>query len=477
MTRGSSRTDRAVTRGSSRTDRALTRGSSRPRRTLVAGLALLAAACAREVDRPGVPPRHVLLVTVSSLRPDHMSAFGYFRPTTVWETDPGARPLGEGKALDDLAAEGVLFARAFAPSPRTGASLAALLTGRFPERTGVLADGDVLPADAETLAESFSDAGFRTVAFASGDLPAEGDGLLQGFGEVHRAAGDVATMQAAIDWLEEADLGDWRPLLLWLHLSDPGLPYEPTPLGPRPGGEPGKVPYDQLFTDPGYAGPATGGAEFQAALPAGGVPLDDADREHLVALYDGEIARTNNALRRFLAYYQEHGEAIGLWEDTVIAFAGVHGERLGEVGGAFGPPDGLREEELRVPLFLRHPNSMTGQRILDDVVDLCDLAPTLREWFGLGGPRGDGRSLLGATDSFRPRPFEARAALAVRDPGEYAVRTPDWRWIHPVGELFDCRGAGAYRAARPADDPAIARRLQEVLDERLAEVLPRAGER
>ncbi len=437
-------------------------------RAALAACALSAASsCTRELERPGVPPRHVLLVTVASLRPDHMSAFAYFRPTTVWEVDPGARALGEGKALDDLAAEGVLFARAFAPSPRTRPSLAALHTGRLPRQNGVVAKDDVLAADQQTLAESFAAAGFRTVAFVSGELPAADDGLLQGFGEVHRDADDVATMELAIEWLEDADLGDWRPLFLWLHLSDPALPYDPAPLAPRPGGDPGDVEYAELFTDPGYTGPADGSVAFVAAARAGERALSEADREHLVALYDGEVARMNSALRKFLTYYHEHGEAIGLWEDTVIAFAGVHGEELGERGDVFGPPDTLHEHALHVPLFLRHPNSMTGQRILDDVVDLTDLHPTLCEWMHVASERSTGRSLLGATDSFRRRDFPERAVLAQRGPDEYGLRTSEWRWIAASEELFRCRDDSAPRRVVAVDDPGAAERARAALQARL----------
>ena len=248
----------------------------------------LVAACARPLDRPGTPPRHVLLISVASLRADHLSAFGYHRPTSVWETDPGERALGEGKAIDDLAAEGVLFARAFAPSPRTRPSLAALLTGRFPTTTGVLAPDDALPESEQTLAEAFAAAGFRTLAFVSGEVPSQDDGLLQGFVEVHRAADDVAALQLAIEWFEEADLGDWRPLFTWLHLSDPTLPWDPAPLGPRPGGEPGEVRYAELFTDPAYAGPADGSVEYVAAVRAGRARPAPADVAQLAALYDGE---------------------------------------------------------------------------------------------------------------------------------------------------------------------------------------------
>lgn len=437
------------------------------RAALLACLLGAAGSCARELERPGVSPRHVLLVSVTSLRPDHMSAFAYFRPTTVWETDPGARALGEGKAIDDLAAEGVLFARAFAPSPRTRPALAAMLTGRSPELTGVLADDDVLPPNEGTLAEAFAAAGFRTVAFVSGDVPAEDDGLLQGFGEVHREADDVAAMQLAIDWLEEADLGDWRPLFLWLHLSAPALPYDPEPLGPRPGGEAGEVAYAQLFADPNYTGPADGSVEYVAAVRAGTQPLSEADREHLVALYDGEVARTNSALRKFLAYYQEHGEAIGLWEDTVIAFAGVHGELLGELDAAFGPPDSLHEHALHVPLFLRHPNSMTGQRILDDIVDLTDLFPTLCEWLHVESEGTTGRSLLGATDSFQPRAFSERGALAVRDAGEYGLRTPGWRFLAASEELFEVHDTGTPRRVVAVEDAAKIEELRAALRSRL----------
>ena len=141
---------------------------------------------------------------------------------------------------------------------------------------------------------------------------------------------------------------------------------------------------------------------------------------------------------------------------------------LGE-HAAYGPPDSLHEEALHVPLFLRHPSSMTGQRILDDGVELTDVHPTLCEWFGLPAGRTDGRSLLGTTDSFRPREFAERGALAVRERGELSLRTADWRYGAAEGELFDCSGAGSRRRPRRVDDPQTARALEEALRARRTE--------
>lgn len=406
------------------------------RRSRTALAALLAAACGPAQERPGIPPRHVLLVTVESLRPDHMSCYQYFRPTTVWEVDPGQRGLGEGEALDDLAAEGVLFVDAYAPAPETAPSLASLMTGRSPLEHGVLAAGDALPEEETTLAEAFAAAGYRTLAFVSGDAVPEGRGFEQGFERFARAEDDVAARAGAAGWLEEADLGDWKPLFAWIHLSGPSLPYDPTPLAPRPYGEPGAVEYASLYTDPTYGGPADGSLEYLERVAAGELPLAEADRRHVVALYDGEVARAANCLRHFFDVYHDLGDQIGAWEDTVLVFAGVTGEALGEHGPYFGHAESLHETALRVPLFVRHPHSLTGQRILSEVVDLADVAPTLLDWFGLPSPPLSGRSLLARTDSYVRREFPARPALAAWRGRVLSLRTPEWRltW-RPSGEV------------------------------------------
>ena len=123
-------------------------------------LALWSAACSRE--RPGLPPRHLLIVTIENLRADHLSAYGYPKPTGMLPSDPTARMEGRVFALDDLAAQGVVFAQAFAPSERALPSLASLFTARAPISLAVQDQQSRVPRSMPLLGELASRSGMRT---------------------------------------------------------------------------------------------------------------------------------------------------------------------------------------------------------------------------------------------------------------------------------------------------------------------------
>src|SRR5688572_11435097 len=117
---------------------------------LVAAALLVFAALGCDRPRDSVRPRHLVLITVDTLRADHMSLYGYPRPTTP--------------RLDALARQGVVFERAIAQWPKTGSSLASLFSGRYPQTTGLTHDASVrLPEELRLLPEVLRDNGFATV--------------------------------------------------------------------------------------------------------------------------------------------------------------------------------------------------------------------------------------------------------------------------------------------------------------------------
>lgn len=385
-------------------------------------LAAVLVACS-EPERPGIPARTLMLVTVAGLRADHTSAYLYARPTTYVHFDGGQKQLGRALAIDDLAAEGVLFANAFAPSSRARPSLASLHTGRSPLATGVL-DGGAPIADTETtLAEALAGAGFLTVAFVAEEDRPLAAGWDQGFDVFHRAEDDAGALGAAVRFVSDHDFGNQRPLFVWIHLSGPSFPYEP---GAVPGAG-GTVDCAGLFTDPSYAGSADGSAGFRAATPT----LDEADRGHIVGLYDGEVAMTNRMLLWFLDYFHWATAPAGAWSSTLFVLVGTNGEELFRDGATWGHTDSAHDSVLRVPLFMRHPDTLTGRRILAEIVDLTDVMPTMLDWFGIPAPESvTGRSLLPLMDSHVERPFERRPAFSVQgDRASFTVRTPEWRLV------------------------------------------------
>lgn len=404
-----------------------------PRRKRFALGALLAlAACTRGAERPGVPPRHLVLVTVESMRPDHMSAYGYPRNTTRREFAPAQRARGEALSIDELVLQGVSFARACAPSGDARASLASLMTGHAPLAFGWNAQQRTLPESALTLAECLAQAGFRSAAFCSGTSAAAGSGLEQGF-DTHldfaspdEPDPDRAAIQAAGQWLRAAAHAP-EPLFLWLHLAGPAPPFDPAPLG--------ATRFDQLFADPEYAGSVDGSLASTSGADAASGAWTGEDLNQISALYDGELARVAHlslGLMQLLAGLYPDQQPRNLLAESVLVLVGTQGEELYQHGRSFGSAHSLHGAALDVPLVLRHPGSMTGSRAFAPVVELQDVAPTLADWLRFEPPTAapwPGRSLLALTDAARAGSFVERPACASLGEEAFAARDERWRLL------------------------------------------------
>lgn len=381
---------------------------------------------------------NLLLITFEGLRSDHCSALQYPRPTTFVEV-VGDEPRAHD--LDLIAETGVAFANAFAPSAAPWVSLAALHTGR--SHVGVALDGSVgggvgtLAEDDATLAERLAASGFDTAAFTLASVPVRGTGLERGFAVLEEHAAPIELLRGVAAWLYEVRDED-RPHFLWLHLGETAWPWTWDPL---PGSR-GRLDFRGLFVDAERDAPLELEPELLGALARGERRLSAAERRAFVAAYDGQVARSNVLMREFLEYYKH------LWSDTLVVVAGANGMELGE-RGHFGSQGSLHDGGLRVPLLLRHPASLTGRRILAEVVELADVAPTVLDWFEheVPGELG-GRSLLPLLDSYVRRPFDSRPAIAWRADGARSLRDDRWR-------LLLKPGGGAPAAAAPAEWPAV----------------------
>jgi len=439
-------------------------------------VAQLAAGCGGgRPPRPGVPPRHALLVTIEGLRADHCSATLYARSTTGLRQDPLAPAAVQPLTIDELARAGVLFPQALAPAGDAALSLAALHTGGIRLDPAAYGAAHGAANGAATLAQRFAAKGFETAAFVAwqGELPEllgrgfERRGVMSGDG----ASGDANVVRAAELWLAgRADPA--RPFFLWLHLRQPAFPFEArrkqqpssAVLGPA-----------RLFSDPLYSGPADGSVAYRQSVRDGAQPEpSEADLHHLVALYDDELAATTARLVPFL----EKLRAAGMWEETVTVLVGANGLRLDTQGARWGETDSLRDDSLRVPLILHHPQSLTGSRILGEVVELGDVAVTLADWFGLDWETEDlrgsapTRSLLALTDTYVERTFASRPALARAAGGRRSLRTAAWRLVSDPSQTPGVEPTFALHAVvltvefepdRAAQRPAVVQRLERLL--------------
>ncbi len=305
------------------------------------------------------PPRgaaNVLLVSIDTLRRDHVSAYGYERRTTP--------------ALDRLASEGVLFERAVTLAPWTLPSHMTALTGLAPSTHGVEDYRDSLGDDVRTLAQTFRDSGYRTGAIVTASFLAPAYGFDRGFDHYDHPKDEEGSADAkevvnrALDWLEDIDRDE--RFFLFVHFWDVHWPYLP-PAGyeERFGGEPGerkwaKAGYLQKYSDTTERYPEEG-------------------RRQTLALYDGAIRYADEEIDRLLATVDQR-EPYG---DNVVMVFSDHGEEFGE-HGSFGHGHSFYSEVIDVPMIVRCPGRLPAGRRIQELVATGDIPATLLELAGLG---------------------------------------------------------------------------------------------
>ena len=341
--------------------------------TLVACASI--TACSQPADEA---PRHVLLITVDTLRADHLSMNGYAR-----ETSPH---------LDAFAADALHYEQAVAVLPKTGPSITTHLTGRDPCEHGVTANRVLIPAAATLVAERFKAAGYRTAAFVSNPVLSPDKGYARGFDvyrEFAKAGGLDKMNRQALKWLDKQDWSE--PTFVWLHYIDPHGPYTP------------KDEYEHLFQDDELA---TADARtlpttyerlegwplsyVHGAIPAYQLRGDEDRVAFYVAAYDAEIRYMDDKVEEIFSFLRERA----LFDDIGIVFTADHGESLGEHDYWFEHGWYAYEDCQRVPMIVKPAGATSGRR-LDVQVSNLDTTPTLLAMAGLdSGANLVGRSLL-----------------------------------------------------------------------------------
>jgi choline-sulfatase len=304
-------------------------------------------------DRPaGNASPNVFLVTIDTLRADHLGCYGYSGVKTP--------------AIDGLAKDGIRFASAFTPVPITNSSHASIFTGLYPSSHRVTDFGVALSATHVTWASLLQKHGYKTAAFIGAvvlDSKTLAPGFDQGFdfydnfpphaGKGHWDVEERRGMEVvrhAEKWLdgphsqESLTALPTGPVFAWVHLYDPHDPYEPP------------APYSETY------------------------------RSHL---YDGEIAYADHALGGFLDYLRRRG----WYDNSLIVLVGDHGEGLGEhqeqTHGIF-----LYDATLHVPLIIKLPRQQDAGKVVSAQVRTIDILPTVLGLLGISDKQHlDGASL------------------------------------------------------------------------------------
>lgn len=314
-------------------------------------------------------PRNVVLISIDSLRADHLGCYGYHRATSP--------------VLDRLAAEGVRFATAYTVSPWTLPSHATMLTGRYPLSHGAVTANQRISSATPTLATIFKRAGYVTAGFVSYEFLRRRYGFNVGFDHFDDFTTDLDTEAEErtartgpllnaqiIPWIEAQD----RPFFLFIHYFDVHWDYDPPP------------PFDTMF-DPDYTGPDVRPFLNNPAIHLG---MPKRHLEHFIALYDGEIRFTDQIVGDIMTTM----DRLGIGRDTLLIVTADHGDEFFEHGNT-GHTKSLYDEVMKVPLIVRWPRGLAGGRVVTPPVSLVDLAPTVYDLAGLPAPEGlEGQSLV-----------------------------------------------------------------------------------
>ncbi len=362
-------------------------------------------------------PPDIVIITLDAARPDHCSCYGYHRLTTP--------------VIDQFAEQSLVFSNAFALAPYTLCSVPTMITGLSFLDHGVVGHDDTLSVEALTLAEALRDAGYRTTGFTATPNNSAAKGFDQGYDEFHELWTEApgATFQdphyvsgRVIEWLESVD--DNRPLHLQVHFIPPHAPYAPA----RP---------FNLFADPSYDGPCTGGVQSFDTIEHGIVPDTEECVTNLIDLYDGNLRAVDDATGLLLAALQRRER----WQNTVVLITSDHGEAFLE-HGRLTHNSTLYDEMLRVPFILHLPERYEDLEVdTEGLVTLADVTPTLLAAAGIrfSGPV-DGINLLASHGTHNPpvgRFFVARNSAS--DP-LLGLRTLRWKVLLTstgVGAVFD----------------------------------------
>jgi len=335
------------------------------------GLLTAAAILSLTCSRPQATRPNVLWITMDSLRFGHLGCAG--------------SPRAHTPTIDALASEGALFTGNIAQSTYTRVSVPSMITGKYPFFAGIRMIVPDLDSSHVTLAEALAAEGYFTYGLLQYWRP----GFFQGFETMGQQS--ESTIEKTEWCLETLDQLDDRPFFIWLYYWDPHAPYTPPAEHMRryesdyvwdedaPYHKPKANASDQELRD--ASGHYAGSLIFLLEVNRGHITPTEAERDHLINLYDAEIAFVDAALERVIDRIKE----LGKWDDTMVILNADHGEAFGEHGHYYHGYS-IYEEEVRVPLIIKPPESGFPGKVVNGPVRNMDIMPTILDYCGVSPP-------------------------------------------------------------------------------------------
>lgn len=402
---------------------------------------------------------NVLLITVDTLRADHLGAYGYHRPTSP--------------RIDEIAARGAVFENFFCSAIPTQPSYTTLYTGQHPLTHGVISHGGeaALSSTTPMLPELFLKAGYTTCALDNlmRDRPWFGRGyeyyIDPSLRRVLRLGVTCEELNArAIPWMRaHAE----EPFFLFMHYWDPHAPY----VAPDR--------FRQLFYSGNPVDPTKTGLETWWEHPLGTLARETwlrtangtvTDPEFVVSLYDQEVRHVDEGIGALV----DALDGLGLAENTIMVILGDHGESMTE-HGIFFEHHGLYDCTLRVPVIVRWPGQVQPGMRLQGMRQMHDVAPSLLEAAGLPIARSmDGVSFWPALagksqDVGRDEIFSLECTLQAK----WCLRTERYKLIvarepdhygNPECELYDLHADPGETTNLYLQEPEVAAELRRRLE-------------
>lgn len=371
-------------------------------RLLSFGLAIALSAATLEAAQPEAQAPNVVLITIDTLRADHLSCYGY--------------PLRTSPFIDELARQGTRFERVHTVIPLTGPAHLALMTSRYPQENGVRRNGEALASDRAliTLPQILKSRGYQSGAFVSswpllGRLTHLND-YFQHYDEdltrtyqlfnSSRYAEDVTPR--AVKWLHK-HANRKKPFFLWVHYFDPHSPY--------------------MFRD-GFAP-----ANVNNAHPF--EPAEDNDMRERVRGYDSEVYYTDHHIGKLLGALND----LNVNDSTLVVLTADHGESLGQ-HGYVGHGRHLYEGIIHIPLIIRYPGHVKAGQVVKTPVSILDITPTVVDLTGQQAAAQKQTPIVFSGRSLAPVLSDGSAltdrwTYYVTFPGKkgYAPRWLSWMWV------------------------------------------------
>lgn len=399
--------------------------------------AILLSGCPSEQQVVRKPGKHnVILISVDTLRADHLSCYGYERKTSP--------------SIDRLAADGVMFDKAFTAYNLTLGSITTILTGIYPLSHNVMLNGMVVPDSLDTMAEIMKEAGYATAAVVANWAIDSRYGTAQGFDQYIDDFGFKNRIEVESNWSGGHFLPDFEKragfvkdkalellrtmkddrFFLWLHFMDPHGAYDP--------------PEEFAHQFKGTSGQR---ALCRQPVDDGQFPIHKQvqvpginDFDYYVNHYDGEIAYVDHCLGEIIDYLKTEG----LYDDALIVFVSDHGEFMGEADDPINRYydsvpffcHGMTgfDSEIRVPFLVKLPKGIVKNRIVETPVSTVDILATIAELAEIGTVSGQGHSLVPEMNSAGSTNND-KAIIGQLLGNRYYIRKGDFKLIFNFADI------------------------------------------